>query len=252
VRADPRRLEQVVVNLLSNATKYTDPGGAIRLTVGRDGEAMVLRVRDTGLGIDPELLPHVFDLFVQADRSLDRSRGGMGIGLTLVRRLVELHRGTVDVHSAGLGQGSEFVVRLPVEMPPSRPSPSPPPPPTRPAAPPTRVLLVDDNVDYAKGLATLLRASGYEIRVAHSGSTALEAMGAERPDVLVLDIGLPEMDGYEVARRVRQDPELRRLRIVGLSGYRPESDSPLARAARFDSYLLKPVRIEELKAHLGP
>jgi CheY-like chemotaxis protein len=250
LHADPGRLEQVVVNLLNNAVKYTEAGGHIGLTVLQEGAEMVLRVRDTGIGIAPGLLPRVFDLFVQADRSLARSQGGLGIGLTLVRCLVELHRGTVEAHSAGLGQGNELVVRLPAETSSSRTSPSPPIQTAGPAVPRMRVLIVDDNVDYADGVATLLRASGHDVRAAHTGPDALEAVVDYQPDAVILDIGLPGMDGYEVARWIRQNPSLKDMRLVGMSGYQQETDDTRSQAARFDSYLLKPVLFEELKTSL--
>jgi PAS domain S-box-containing protein len=247
--ADPRRLEQVLVNLLMNATKYTDAGGHIRVTVLQEGPEMVLRVRDTGIGIAPELLPRIFDLFMQVDRSLDRSRGGLGIGLTVVQRLIEMHGGAVEAHSAGLGQGSEFVVRLPVDVSCPEPKPSPFTETTEPS-PPLRVLVVDDNVDYTSGVATLLRASGYEVGVAHTGPDALEALDAHERDVVVLDIGLPGMDGYDVARRIRLNPDHKDLRLVAVSGYPLETDNRLLQAARFDSYLRKPVLLDVLKTHL--
>jgi PAS domain S-box-containing protein len=250
LHADPNRLEQVVVNLLNNAVKYTDTGGHIELTVLQEGAEMVLRVRDTGIGIAPELIPRIFDLFMQVDRSLDRAHGGLGIGLTLVQRLVEMHRGTVEAHSAGLGQGSEFVVRLPVGVSSPQPTPSTSTGTKEPASPPLRVLVVDDNVDYAHSVATLLRASGYEIGVAHTGPEALAVAVDDRPDVVILDIGLPGMDGYEVARRIRQNPDLKDLQLVGVSGYPQETDSPRSQAARFDSYLRKPVLFDVLKTHL--
>ncbi len=242
--ADAERIEQVVNNLLHNAVKYTDPGGQIVLSVARQGGEMVLRVRDTGVGISAELLPRVFELFSQADRSSVRSKGGLGIGLTIVQRLVELHGGMVEAHSGGLGQGSEFVVRLPAEENHSADEP------TELGLPALRVLVVDDNIDYADGVATLLRASGYEVEVVHNGPDALNAAITFQPDVVVLDIGLPGMDGYEVARRIRQDPSLEGLRIVGVSGYREELETPLSRAARFDGYLMKPVLLKKLEATL--
>lgn len=244
--ADPSRLEQVVVNLVVNAAKYTDPGGHIEVSVLQEGREMVLRVRDTGIGISPGLLPRVFDLFAQADRSIARSQGGLGVGLALVRRLVEMHEGTVEAHSKGLGHGSEFVVRLPMEGSSSLNAAS------RPKRPMLRVLVVDDNVDYADGISALLRSAGYEVDVVHTGPEALDAVAEFHPDVVVLDIGLPGMDGYEVARRIRQNPTFDGLRVVGLSGYRQEPDSPLARAARFDSFLLKPVLFAKLETCLRP
>jgi PAS domain S-box-containing protein len=242
--ADPSRIEQVVTNLLINAIKYTDHGGRIDISVTQDRAEMVLRVRDSGIGIAPELLPRVFELFTQADRSLIRSQGGLGIGLTIVQRLVKMHQGTVEASSRGLGLGSEFVVRLPAQGDPS------PGGDAEPAQPVLRVLVVDDNVDYADGVALLLQSSGYAVEVVHTGAEALLAAAEFRPDVVVLDIGLPGMDGYEVARRIRQNPVLDGLRVVGVSGYRQEPDGPLSRAARFDGYLMKPVLLAKLEASL--
>ena len=244
--ADPARIEQVVTNLVVNSCKYTDHGGRIEVSVALEGTEMVLRVRDSGIGISPELLPRVFELFAQADRSLVRSQGGLGIGLTIVQRLVKLHGGTVEALSQGLGHGSEFVVRLPAEK-----DQSPEEPPSS-GPPEFRVLVVDDNVDYADGIAVLLRASGYHVNVVHSGVEALRAVSASRPDVVVLDIGLPEMDGYEVAGRMRQDPALQGLRVVGVSGYRQEPEGTLTRLARFDGYLMKPVLLATLEASFRP
>ncbi len=246
IEADPGRIEQVVVNLVINAAKYTDPGGRIDVSVVLEGAEMVLRVRDSGIGISPELLPHVFELFTQEDRSLVRSQGGLGIGLTIVQRLVKLHGGTVEARSRGLGLGSEFVVRLPAEFGVS------PGQPTEPQLHGWRVMVVDDNVDYAESIALLLRASGYQVQVVHTGPEALLAMAESRPDVVVLDIGLPGMDGYEVARRIREDSSLRGLRVVGVSGYRQEPEGQRSRAARFDDYLMKPVLLAKLEASLRP
>lgn len=235
---DAARLEQVVVNLLTNAAKYTEVGGHIWLSVQQEGDEAVLRVRDTGVGIAPELLPRIFDLFTQAERSLDRSEGGLGIGLCLVQRLVELHRGRVEAYSA-LGQGSEFVVRLPV-MATSVPQLSAT---TTEAAQPTaslRVLVVDDNVDAAQSLAMLLRASRQEVRTAHDGPTALEAALAYRPDVVLLDIGLPGLNGYEVAKRIRQQPVLQNVVLVAMTGYGQETDQQRSQEAGFDHHLVKP------------
>jgi PAS domain S-box-containing protein len=249
LHADPTRLEQVVVNLLNNAAKYTEEGGHIRLTVRREADEMVLSVRDDGVGIAPEILPHVFDLFTQADRSLDRSEGGLGIGLSLVQRLVEMHRGAVAAHSAGLGRGAEFTVRLPVQL---APAVEPTPDPRKPAEPPARggrVLLVDDNVDSAEMLATIMKLWGHEVRTAYTGPAGLEVAAEYLPDVVLLDIGLPEIDGYEVARRLRHIPRLEAVKIVAMTGYGDEADIRLAQEVGFDSHLTKPfelVKIEEL------
>jgi PAS domain S-box-containing protein len=238
--ADVARLEQVVVNLLTNAAKYTVEGGHIWLTVQQEGDVCVLRVRDTGVGIAPELLPRIFDLFTQADRSLARSQGGLGIGLALVQRLVEMHRGTVDVYSA-LGHGSEFVVRLPVMLTAEPQPPSTPPETATPTGPSLRVLVVDDNVDTAETLAMLLTGSGHEVWTAHTGPTALAAAFGYRPDVMLLDIGLPELDGFEVAKRLRQHLVLHKIVLVAMTGYGQETDRQRSQEAGFDHHLVKPV-----------
>jgi PAS domain S-box-containing protein len=239
LHADAARLEQVVVNLLTNAAKYTDPGGHVWLTVQQEGEEAVLRVRDTGVGIAPEVLPRIFDLFTQAERSLDRSQGGLGIGLALVQRLVEMHGGTVAASSA-LGQGSEFVVRLPV-VPPPQPQPSlPPTEKARPTRPSLRVLVVDDNVDTVTTLALLVQESGHDVRTAYDGSAVLEAALDYRPNVVLLDIGLPGLNGFEVAKRLRQQPALQNAVLVAITGYGRESDRQRSQEAGFDHHLVKP------------
>jgi PAS domain S-box-containing protein len=239
VHADAARLEQVVVNLLTNAAKYTDQGGHVWLTVQQEAEDAVLRVRDTGVGIAPEILPRVFDLFTQAERSLDRSLGGLGIGLALVQRLVELHEGTVAVSSA-LGQGSEFVVRLPVVSPPQPRVSSSLAETAQPTATSLRVLVVDDNVDTVATLALLAKESGYDVRTAYDGSTVLEAALDYRPDVVLLDIGLPGLNGLDVAKQLRQQPALQNAVLVAMTGYGGESDLQRSFAAGFDHHLVKP------------
>jgi PAS domain S-box-containing protein len=250
IQADPARLEQVMVNLLNNAAKYTDEGGHIWLTVEQEGNEAVLRVRDSGVGIAPELLPHIFDLFSQGERSLDRSQGGLGIGLSLVQRLVELHRGTVEAHSEGLGKGSEFTVRLPVLFSPVTYPPTPPEETLRQAAMPGRVLVVDDNVDVADMVSILLQASGYEVRVAYTAQTALETAIESQPNIVLLDIGLPDIDGYEVARRLRQRPQLKDVKLVAITGYGREVDRQRSQEAGFDYHLVKPVDPIKLEALL--
>ncbi len=264
--ADPVRLEQVFGNLLNNASKFTPRGGHLWVTAelaagGPEppGE-VVVRVRDDGIGIAPETLPRVFDLFVQADRSSDRARGGLGIGLTVVQRLVELHGGSVEAHSAGLGHGSELVVRLPVSAPASTaperrghagdrivvgPVLSPA------AAPPRRVLVVDDNVDSAESLALLLRLKGHEVETAHDGPAALEKAGSFHPEVVLLDIGLPGLDGYQVASRLRQRRRTARALLVAVTGYGQEEDQRLSREAGFDHHLTKPVDLPVIYALLA-
>jgi PAS domain S-box-containing protein len=241
LEADPIRLEQVLTNLLTNAAKYTEPGGQIWLNVQRvDGEAEV-RVQDNGIGIDGNLLPHIFDLFTQADGSLDRSQGGLGIGLTLTRTLVELHGGTIVAQSEGLGKGSEFVVRLPIAGEPDSPeAPEAAEPSNLQGHRSLRVLVVDDNVDAARSLALFLKRTGHETEVAHEGSAALGAAGTFEPDVVVLDIGLPGMNGYEVARAMREKTA---ATLIALSGYTKDED---ARESVFDHYLVKPTNPDHL------
>jgi PAS domain S-box-containing protein len=251
--ADPVRLTQVVANLLHNAAKYTEAGGQIWLTAATDAGEAVIRVRDSGIGIAPEMLPRVFDLFAQAERSLDRSQGGLGIGLTLVRRLVDLHGGTVEAHSAGLNQGSEFIVRLPLGSSPGRHDGESPQTDRVPGAPtqPRRVLVVDDNVDAAESLAMVLRMMGHQARTAHNGQAALAAAQEFQPQVALLDIGLPGMDGYEIARRFRRQPGLGQALLVALTGYGQEDDRRRSREAGFDHHLVKPVDLDALQQLLA-
>jgi PAS domain S-box-containing protein len=254
VEADPTRLQQVVGNLLSNAAKYTDPGGHVLLTARREGGELVLRVRDTGVGIAPDMLPRIFDLFVQAERRLDRSQGGLGIGLTLVRRLVEMHGGSVTAHSEGPGRGSEFVLRLPAltgEQ--KRELLREPPEVQQPVAPtaPRRILVVDDNVDAAESLAVLLRLAGHEVRVASDGPAALTAAQAGPPDVVVLDLGMPGMDGFEVARRLRVLPGTKDALLVAMTGWAQEDDRRRCYEAGFDGHLPKPVEWGALRQFLA-
>jgi len=239
LQADAGRLEQVLVNLLSNAAKYTGQGGKIWLTVEQEGEEAVQRVRDNGVGIAPEFLSRIFELFTQAERSLDRSQGGLGIGLALVQRLVEMHGGTVKASSV-LGQSSEFVVRLPVAPPPdSQPSLSPPEM-AQTTRQSLRVLVVDDNVDTVTTLAMLVQQSGHEVRTAYDGSSVLEEALDYRPNVVLLDIGLPGLNGFEVAKQLRQQPALQNVVLVAMTGYGQESDRQHSQEAGFDHHLVKP------------
>ena len=239
VQADPARLEQVVVNLLTNAAKYTDQRGRLWLTVEQEGAEAVLRVRDSGIGIAPEVLPRIFDLFTQAERSLDRSQGGLGIGLALVQRLVEMHGGTVAASSV-LGQGSEFVVRLPAVPPPQPLASAPPTATAQPSGTALRVLVVDDNVDTVTTLALLVQESGHEVRTAYDGSAVLEAALDYRPNVVLLDIGLPGLNGFEVAQQLRQQPALQNTVLVAMTGYGQASDRQRSQEAGFDHHLVKP------------
>jgi signal transduction histidine kinase/DNA-binding response OmpR family regulator len=252
---DRARLTQVVTNLLNNAAKYTEPGGHITLTakvVGGAPPAVEIRIRDTGIGIAPELLPTVFDLFTQANRSLDRAQGGLGVGLTLVRRLVEMHGGSVEAFSEGPGRGSEFVVRLPAEAVPAEAATPGPDPAGGPGHPdgPMRIVVVDDNVDGADSLADLLAFLGHQVRVAYDGPTGIAAVREFDPDLVLLDIGLPGMDGYEVARRLRGGRP-GRPQLVAVSGYGREADRKLAAEAGFVHHFVKPVEFEALRTLLA-
>ncbi|HJT75642.1 MAG TPA: ATP-binding protein, partial [Gemmataceae bacterium] len=253
VQGDATRLAQVVANLLHNAAKYTGEGGHVRLAVERHGGEAVVRVRDDGMGIPAELLPRVFDLFTQGDRALARSEGGLGIGLTLVRSLVEMHGGRVEAHSEGPGKGSEFVVYLPVLERRRRTRKGGGREPAADRAPgvPRRVLVVDDNVDAAESVALLLRTRGHEVRTAHDGAAALQAAEAFRPEVVLLDIGLPRMDGYEVARRLRDQVGLHEALLVALTGYGRDEDRRRAEEAGFDAHLVKPADPAALQAVLN-
>src|SRR5262245_29549453 len=235
IEADAARLAQVLSNLLNNAAKYTDDGGRIDLIVERGNGELALRVRDTGIGIAPEKLPKVFDMFAQVDSANERSRGGLGIGLTLARRLVEMHGGKIEAHSAGLGKGSEFVVRMPALVEPLAESARKPAGnfPAQAANRPRRILVVDDNVDSADSMAVLLRLNGHEVQIAHDGLTALEEARAFQPEVVFLDLNLPEMDGYEVARRLRLEPELRGMTLVAMTGYGQDEDRRRTQVAGF-------------------
>ena len=245
LHADAARLEQVVVNLLTNAAKYTPEGGAIDLNVQQEGVDAVLRIRDTGIGIAPDLLPHIFDLFTQAERSLDRSQGGLGIGLCLVQRLTELHGGTVTAHSVQ-GEGSEFVVRLPCTLAGAAPLVPLLSAPAETLKKSCRVLVVDDNVDAAETLGLLLEFSGYEVRMVHSGLGAVKAALDWRPDAVLLDIGLPGLSGYEVARRIRLEATLDGVVLIALTGYSRETDRQFSQEAGFDHHLAKPVKFDVL------
>jgi signal transduction histidine kinase len=248
VDADAVRLVQVMANLLTNAAKYSEPGGRVDVTAARDGGDVVVSVRDRGAGIGPEMLGRVFDLFEQGERALDRAQGGLGVGLTVARSLVELHGGRISAHSDGPGRGSTFVVRLPaISLAP-------------PAAEPgeadglraragggaLRVLVVDDNADAAEVLAEALRVQGHHVVAAHDGEAALELAAGLRPDAAVLDIGLPGMDGYELARRLRALLHPARVRLVALSGYGQDADRRASQGAGFDRHLVKPADLDAL------
>jgi signal transduction histidine kinase/CheY-like chemotaxis protein len=240
VEGDQVRLAQVVGNLLNNAAKYTPNGGEIRLTLEhRNGDA-VITVRDNGVGIAPELLPRVFDLFVQGERGPDRAQGGLGIGLTMAKQLVDMHGGKIEAASEGPGRGSEFIITLPLtnELNAQRDGSG-----RNPAgsSPQRRIMVVDDNVDALEMLAMLVEGDGHAVVTAHNGAEALELAASWKPDVVLLDIGMPDMDGYEIARQMKQEPRLSRTRLIALTGYGGEEDIRKSRAAGFDHHLVKPV-----------
>jgi two-component system CheB/CheR fusion protein len=253
LEADAARLEQAVANLLANAAKYTDPGGTVTVSAEREGEHAVIRVRDNGIGIAPDVLPQVFDLFAQGERTLDRAQGGLGIGLTLVRRIVELHGGSVEAKSAGIRRGAEFVIRMRA-LPPGDDAAAVKVLPAPREHHPARVLMVEDNPDAAESLVMILELLGHHVRVVHDGAVALDAARANVPDIMLVDIGLPGMNGYEVARAVRADPHLKQVVLVALTGYGRPDDKAAAMAAGFDYHLVKPVDLDalgELVARLG-
>jgi two-component system, chemotaxis family, CheB/CheR fusion protein len=246
VEGDQTRLAQIVVNILNNAAKFTPEGGTINLGLGRFGDQAVITVRDNGVGMTPEMLQRAFELFAQADHSLDRAQGGLGIGLSLVRRIVQLHNGTVEAFSPGLGHGSEFVVRLPLVAAPEKAADAAKAPKTTRA--PRRILVVDDNVDSAETLGMLLEIENHTVALAHDGLSACATAESFRPDIILLDIGLPQMNGYEVAARLRAQPEFSGVTLVAVSGYGQDTDRAKAFAAGFDEYLVKPVDAKALRA----
>jgi signal transduction histidine kinase len=249
--ADPVRFAQVVLNLLNNAAKYSERGGKIWLTAQHNEGEVVIRVRDTGVGIAQDMLPRVFEMFTQADKSLNRSQGGLGIGLSLVRRLVELHGGSIEAHSEGAGKGSEFVVRLPGST-----SPVAPYSPKRTEGAhrsngKLRVLVADDNRDAAEMLAMLLRMTGHEVHTVHDGDQAVAAANALQPKVILLDIGMPKLDGYSACRQIRSEPWGKTPIMVALTGWGQEEDRRHSAEAGFDHHLVKPVELDDLQALLA-
>jgi CheY-like chemotaxis protein len=235
VEGDHVRLVQCIANILTNAAKYTDPGGEVRLEVRPHGSMVGIAVSDTGIGIPKELLPQIFELFVQGDRSLDRSQGGLGIGLSVVRRLIEMHKGEVRASSAGLGRGSTFEIRLPLIARTRARSEVE----ERALVQPKRILIVDDNSDAADSLALLLQLEGHETEAVYSAREALDRAPRYRPEVILLDIGLPEMSGYELATLIRS--KLGSVRLIAVTGYGQREDIERARCSGFDGHVIKPV-----------
>jgi CheY-like chemotaxis protein len=252
--ADSARLAQVFGNLLNNSCKYTGPGGRISLSAELLGSDVVVTVKDTGAGIPADKLESIFDMFTQVDPSMERSREGLGIGLTLARRLAQMHGGSIEARSAGEGLGSEFLVRLPVLIGP--PEASEPAPKAAPGPSPTRrILIVDDNRDSAESLAMLLNITGNETHMAHDGIEAIEAIEKHRPEVVLLDIGLPRLGGHDVCRRVRAQSWGRDIVLVALTGWGQEEDRRRSEEAGFDGHLVKPVGyadLMELLSSLAP
>jgi PAS domain S-box-containing protein len=241
LHADLLRLSQVLTNLITNAAKYTDRGGRIWLTAEQQGNEVVVRVKDTGVGIPAEKLPGLFQMFFQVDRALERAQGGLGIGLSLVRRLVELHGGSVTAHSAGRGKGSEFIVSLPALTEAPKPQPALEPAGPAKAKTPRRILVVDDMRDNADSLAMLLELGGNEVQTAYDGLAAVEAAARFRPDVVLLDIRMPKLNGFDACRRIREQPWGKNMMLIALSGLGQEEDQRRTEEAGFDSHLVKPV-----------
>jgi CheY-like chemotaxis protein len=244
---------QIVANLLNNAAKYTPEGGQIEVAAGSEGDRALISVKDSGVGIPPEMLPRVFEMFAQVDRSLDRSQGGLGIGLALVKRLVEMHGGSVEAHSEGQGSGCQFVVRLPlVQGAAAAPQSAPAATPEAEPGNEIRVLVVDDNVDHAESLSQVLRILGYATRTSHDGISALRLAESYRPHAAVLDIGLPDKSGVEVARAIRTQSWGRDMLLIALSGWGQEEDRRRTREAGFDHHFVKPLDMDALTDLLAP
>ena len=252
LEADLTRLAQVFSNLLNNSAKYTHRGGRIWLAAERRGDDVVVSVRDTGIGIPAEALAHVFDMFSQVDRSIERSAGGLGIGLALVKGLVEMHGGTVTAESAGPGKGSTFTVRLPVLESSAEPVlPETADPGADAGCPKRRILVADDNRDAAHSMAMLLKLSGNDVLAVHDGTEAVEAAARFRPEVVLMDVGMPRLNGYEATRRLREQPWGRDMVIIALTGWGQASDRARSQDAGCDGHLVKPIKLSELEALLA-
>jgi PAS domain S-box-containing protein len=244
--ADPHRLKQVVSNVIVNAAKYTDPGGKIAIAASHEGNQVVVRVQDNGAGILSEMLPRIFEPFVQADRSLDRSQGGLGIGLSLVKRLTEMHGGNVAATSEGIGKGSTFVIRLPALAEIKPPSQTTEAMADAQSQTGLKIVIAEDNQDTAESLALILRKLGHEVTLAKSGTEALRLAGELIPQLMILDIGLPGIDGYQVAQKVRGQDSLRGIQLIAVTGYGQPEDEQRAKQAGFDSHLVKPIDFAKL------
>ena len=253
IEADPTRVEQIVLNLLTNAAKYTPTGGRIELAARGMGRELLISVHDNGMGIPPQRLPEMFELFAQGERSIARSEGGLGIGLTIVQKLTEMHGGRVEAHSAGPNRGSTFTIHLPASTPSEASQGQRSPFPAAASLHALRVLIVDDNVDTAEGLGRLLKRAGHQVALAHEGRQALDRARTFSPDAIVLDIGLPGMDGFEVVRLLRAEPCGVDALIVAVTGYGQEEDRRRTLDAGFDHHLVKPVEFAALTKLLeGP
>ncbi len=248
--ADLTRLAQVFSNLLTNSAKYTQRGGRIWLSAELRGDELLVTIRDTGIGIPPEALPGLFDMFSQVDRSIERATGGLGIGLALVKGLTEMHGGRVEAASPGLGRGSTFIVRLPVAEP-LQPTPVHTGEEPTAAAAGHRILVVDDSVDSAVSLGRILKMFGHEVRTAHDGIEAVEAAQEFGPELILMDVGMPRLNGYEASRRIRQQPWGREVTIIALTGWGQEGDRVQSREAGCDGHLVKPVDFAELQKLLA-
>ncbi|HEX7026583.1 MAG TPA: ATP-binding protein, partial [Gammaproteobacteria bacterium] len=251
VNADPSRLAQVVGNLLHNAYKFSRDGGEIQLSLQRENAQAVIRVRDNGIGIAEDQLSHIFDMFTQVDTSLERPQSGLGIGLTLVKNLVEMHQGTVEATSPGIGKGTEFAVRLPLLKESYTPLPQAPPAKPKTAAVPRRILIVDDNPDQTNSMLILLKIAGHEVHVAVDGLEAVNAAAELQPDIILLDIGLPKLNGYEAARRIREQQKDKHIVLVAVTGWGQEEDRRRSREAGFDTHMVKPLDFDRLKRLLA-
>jgi len=246
--ADLTRLAQAFSNLLNNAAKYTEPGDQVCLTAEQQGDEVAVTVKDTGIGIPTDMLPRIFEIFTQVDRSLEKTQGGLGIGLALVRRLVEMHGGSIQASSEGLGKGSEFVVRLPVISVPTFPAPwKVDNEPQRASCAPCRIVVADDNEDCATSMGMMLKIMGNEVHVAYDGVQAIKAAEVFRPHVLILDIGMPNLNGYDTARHIREQPWSKDITLVALTGWGQDEDKRRSREAGFDHHLVKPVNLTALE-----